>query len=51
MHYPRAYLHQMSHNYNCITTVSEKTIKGSQIVSLLQEVTRADKKPASTFYT
>lgn len=44
MHYPKAYLDQMSHNYNNITTISEKIIKGSKIVSLLQEVTSADKK-------
>lgn len=33
----------MSCNYNNITTITEKTIKGSQIVSLPQEVPSADK--------
>lgn len=39
VHYPRAYLDWKSHRYNNITTISEKTMKGSQIASLLQEVT------------
>lgn len=34
----------MSHNYNNITTKTEKIIKGSKIVSLLKEVTSADNK-------
>lgn len=40
----------MSCNYNNITTITEKTIKGSQIVSLPQEVPSADKNH-SAFYT